>query len=94
MTKKILKQARVQQQQLEDEVEEKNADDGGDFQGSKKKVKSNPVKLGDGDSDEDEDEFKAVSGDEEDEQDDFAKEIVGGFVFRIGGSGKRCLTSM
>jgi hypothetical protein len=88
MTKKILKQARVQQQQLEDEMEEEEDDDEGDQRRSSKGKKkssggrstSKPVSLGgsgEGDSDdEDEEELNHVPSEDEDDQGNFAKEIV------------------
>lgn len=79
-TKRILKQARLQQQQLEDEFAEEEG-----ISGKRRPGKSgvkNSVKLGGtmegSDESEDDDEFALVSGDEDDvgEQDKFSQEIV------------------
>lgn len=78
-TKRILKQARLQQQQLENEFEEEDGVEGG------KRIKKKSVRLGgptdDGEEDDDEDEF-ALVGEEDCEtvQSTFSKEIVRCFV--------------
>lgn len=81
-TKKLLKQARVQQQQLEDELAEvEEGHDGGRSTAGGKSSRTSKAKfnLGGGpkvqDSEEDEDELAASDDDEADEG-NFAQEIV------------------
>ena len=87
-TKRILKQARLQQQQLEDELEEQEEEDGAPRNRRGKKGLVKAVKLqgrpGDDDGeDSDEDEFALVSGDEDEDPNKFSKEIVSLLILSV-----------
>ncbi len=80
----MLKQARVQQQQLENELAEVDEEEGEDVNQKVSSSKKTKFNLGSGgrnnsaveSDDDDEDEFKKVSDNEEDDEGNFAKEIV------------------